>query len=168
MDFEKIRNRLKAVFERVLGKLVLGTNFLLFVIMVVMGVVLGANIALRFLFETPINWSNAVSRYAYIYIVLLGTAISYIEDGHAKIDVVYTAASPRLRVLFDLCHCLVMIFLCMVLIVYGMQHVMTMWPVHSPVVPFLSIGIVYLSVPVSAAIMIIFLVHKLLEIEIRV
>ena len=167
MTTGKNKNIVKSAFDAILKKVVAGTNFILFIIMVAMGLVLGANIAMRFLFETPISWSNVVSRYAYIYIVLLGTAISYIEDGHAQIDFVYAAAPRKLKVFFDLCHYLVMIFLCIILIIYGMKHVVTMWPVHSPVVPALSIGVVYLSVPICAAIMILFLTQKILEINFR-
>lgn len=165
MTTKKDKNAFKSAIDVIIDKVTVGTNVALFVIMVAMGLVLGANIAMRFLFENPIAWSNVVSRYAYIYIVLLGTAISYIEGGHAKIDFVYTAAPQKLKVFFDLCHYLVMMFLCIILIVYGLKHVITMWPVHSPVVPSLSIGIVYLSIPICAAIMILFLIQKILEIK---
>ena len=165
MTAEKNKNVIKSALDATLDKVTAVTNFALFVILVAMGLVLGANIAMRFLFESPISWSNVVSRYAYIYIVLLGTAISYIEGSHAKIDFVYTAAPKKLKVFFDLCHYLVMMFLCVILIIYGIKHVITMWPVHSPVVPSLSIGFVYLSVPICAAIMILFLAQKILEIK---
>ena len=167
MTAEKNKSLLKSVLDAILRKIVTGTNFTLFFLMVAMGLVLGANIAMRFLFETPIPWSNVISRYAYIYIVLLGTAISYIEGDHAQIDFVYDAAPRKLKVFFDLCHYLVMMFLCIILIIYGMKHVITMWPVHSPVVPALSIGVVYLSVPICATIMILFLTQKILEIKFR-
>jgi TRAP-type C4-dicarboxylate transport system permease small subunit len=42
-----------------------------------------------------------------------------------------------------------------------------MWPVHSPAVSFLSMGVVYLSVPLSAALMVIFLLKKILELKFR-
>ena len=165
MTAEKNQHAIKSTLDAIVEKVTAGTNVALFVMMVAMGLILGANIALRFLFEYPISWSNVISRYAYIYIVLLGTAISYIEGSHAKIDFIYDAAPKRLKSFFDLCHYLVMMFLCIILIIHGMKHVVTMWPVHSPVVPFLSIGVVYLSVPICAAIMILFLIQKILEIK---
>ncbi len=60
-----------------------------------------------------------------------------------------------------------MMFLCAVLIFFGIKHVMTMWPVHSPVVKSLSMGVVYLSVPISAAVMAVFLFKKILELKFR-
>ncbi len=155
----------KAMLDAVVQYLTTGINGILFIIMVGMALVLGANISMRFLFDNPISWSNAITRYAYIYIVLLGTAISYIEGSHAQIDAVYNLASPRLKAVFDLCHFLVMMFLCGVLIIYGTRHAITMWGVHSPVVKAMSIGVVYLSVPISAAVIFIFLIKKLFEIK---
>jgi len=159
------KNTVKAVLDAVVEYMTTGINGVLFIIMVGMALVLGANISMRFLFDSPISWSNAITRYAYIYIVLLGTAISYIEGSHAQIDAVYALASPRMKAIFDLCHYLVMMFLCAILIIYGIKHAITMWGVHSPVVTSMSIGIVYLSVPISAAVIFIFLIKKLFEIK---
>jgi TRAP-type C4-dicarboxylate transport system permease small subunit len=165
MTRAKPPNAVSSALERLLRHLTAATNGVLFVMMLGMALVLGANIFLRYLFESPIAWSNVITRYAYIYIVLLGTAVSYIEGSHAQIDVVYESVSPRMRAFFDLMHYLAMLFLCLLLIFFGMKHVVTMWPVHSPVVSFLSMGIVYLSVPLSAALMAVFLVKKIIELK---
>ena len=157
------KNRLQSSVNGMMARVTGAVNGLLFVIMVAMALVLGANIALRFLFNSPITWSNVVTRYAYIYIVLLGTAISYIEGSHAQIDVIHQMAPPWLKAVFDLCHFVIMMFLCGVLIYFGTIHTINMWAVHSPVVTWLPIGLVYLSVPVSAVVMLLFLVKCILD-----
>lgn len=155
----------ESALEKIIKKITTATNFVLFLIMVIMGLVLAGNIAMRFLFETPISWSNVISRYCYIYVVLLGTAISYIEGSHATFNSVYAAVPQKLKVLFNISHYLIMIIFCIILLIYGAMHVVTMWPVSSPIVPFLSIGFVYLSVPISAVIMILFLLQKILGLK---
>ncbi len=167
MTTEANHNFITAALESLIKKITAGIDAALFVILLAMGLILGANIVLRYFFENPISWSNVVTRYAYIYIVLLGTAISYIEGSHAQIDFVYNGVSKRTKAIFDLLHYLTMTFLCIVLIFFGTKHVITMWPVHSPVVKSLSVGVVYLSVPISAAVMIVFLVKKILELKFR-
>ena len=153
--------------DAVLKKLTWVMNIVLFVVMLTMGLVLGANIVLRYVFESPIRWSNVVTRYAYIYIVFLGTAVSYIEGGHAQIDFVHDMAPKWMKGVFDFLHVACMMFLCVIMTIYGIKHVMTMWGVHSPAVPSLSIGVVYLSVPISAVVIFVFLVTKLITIKIR-
>ncbi len=162
MTTENTENSFISALDAFIRKLTAGIGVFLAVLLLGMGLILGANIALRFLFEYPISWSNVITRYAYIYIVLLGTAISYIEGSHAQIDFVYNRTFKRSRTFFDLFHYLAMLFLCVFLIIFGIKHVITMWPVHSPVLNFLSMGVVYLSIPISAAVMLIFLVKKVI------
>lgn len=150
------------VFDSTLDRIKHLSGWFLFMLMSGMGCVLGLNIVTRYIFEWPISWSNSVSRYAYIFVVLLGTAISYMEGSHAKIDALYNIAPKWLRVIFDLFHYLVLMFVCLVLIVIGSHHVGTMWNVKSPYLTFFPIGIVYLSVPLSAAIIFLFLIRKII------
>jgi len=155
----------KTIIDAFVDYLKKASDVSLFVIMTGMGLVLGANIALRYLLNQPLNWSNTISRYAYIYIVLLGTAVSYIEGQHASIDFVYHAAPKRLKILFDFCHYLVMMFLSALLIIVGIQHSIGMWHVSAPILPWLPVGIVYLSVPICAVVMLLFLIQKMLELR---
>jgi len=167
MATERGQSFFRSAIDLILEKMTWTANGVMFLIMVCMGIILGANIVLRYWFQDPITWSNVVSRYAYIYIVFLGTAVSYMEGSHAQIDFVHSAASPWLKGVYDLLHILVMAFLCVLLTIYGFQHVVTMWPVHSPVLPGLSIGVVYLSVPISFILIFVFLIKQLMNLKFR-
>lgn len=136
-------------------------NAYMLLLFIGMGLILGLNIVLRYAFHAPISWSSVVSRYAYIHIVLLGTAVSYLEGGHAQIDMIYERVSAKTRVIFDLLHYGVMLFLCAILTVYGYEHVVSMWQVHPPIIPWLSMGVVYLVVPAFAIIMVLYIFQQL-------
>lgn len=125
------------------------------VLFIGMGLVLGASIILRFFFDQPIAWSNTITRYAYIHIVLLGAAVSYMEGSHAQIDVIYQRVPGKMKIGFELVHYGVMLFLCLVLTVMGAKHVATMWHVHSPILVGFPLGVVYLAVPLCAVVMMI-------------
>lgn len=165
MGDEKKKGLVKAAIDSILEKIRTVNNVILFIFMVGMALVLGANISLRFLFNQPLSWSNTISRYAYIYIVLLGTAVSYMEGSHAKIEFIYDAVPKRFKIVFDFFHYIVMMFLSLVLIIVGIKHTITMWHVSPPVVPWLSVGIVYLSVPICAIAIFVFLIQKMLAIK---
>lgn len=136
------------------------------VLLIGMGCILAASIVLRF-FDQPITWSNTITRYAYIHIVLIGAAISYIEGSHAQIEVFYERASDTMKMVFDLIHYAVMLFLCLVLTIMGIKHVITMWHVHSPILVHFPLGVVYLAVPLSAIIMMIFILKQLARLKDR-
>lgn len=99
----------------------------------------------------------------YIYIVLIGTAVSYIEGGHAKVEFIYNNVPKKFKIFFDFLQIIIILFLFSVLTVMGTRHAIMMWPVHPPVLEFLSIGMVYLSIPISGVIVIIHLLHKLCD-----
>ncbi|MCP3887739.1 MAG: TRAP transporter small permease [Desulfobulbaceae bacterium] len=141
--------------------------FYISVLLIGMGLILAASIILRFFFDQPIAWSNTITRYAYIHIVLLGAAVSYIEGSHAQIEVFYERASDRLKLVFDLVHYSAMLFLCLVLTVMGAKHVVSMWHVHSPILVHFPIGVVYLAVPLCAVIMMIFIFQQLIRLKDR-
>lgn len=137
------------------------------VLFIGMGGILAVSIVLRFFFDQPVAWSNTVTRYAYIHIVLIGAAVSYMEGSHAQIEVFYERASDRMKLVFDLIHYSVMLFLCLVLTVVGIQHVINMWNVHSPILVHFPLGVVYLAVPLSAIIMMIFILKQLIRLKDR-
>ncbi len=137
------------------------------VLLIVMALILGVSILLRFFFDQPVAWSNTITRYAYIHIVLLGAAISYLEGSHAQIDVIYHRVPQKMKIVFDLVHYGVMLFLCLVLTVMGGKHVLTMWHVHSPVLAGFPLGAVYLAVPLCAVVMMMYIFQQLAGITCR-
>lgn len=137
------------------------------VLLVGMGLLLGVNIILRFGFDYSISWSNLLGRYAYIHVVLFGTAISYLEGTHAQIDVLYERVSAKTRVIFDVIHYAVMLFLCLVWTVVGFEHVVSSWSVHPPILPMIPMGLVYLAVPLFAIVTILYIFELVLQLKDR-
>jgi TRAP-type transport system small permease protein len=149
-----------ATFDLVLEKIKTISNTFLTILLIGLTLLLGASISMRYFLGQPISWSNAVARYIYIYIVLVGTAISYMLDGHATIESFYGMVSKRFKVVFDLAHYLIVMGLSLILVVKGIKYAISMWGVHSPVLSFVSIGVVYLAVPISFAIIFLYLLRK--------
>jgi TRAP-type C4-dicarboxylate transport system permease small subunit len=124
---------------------------------------LGVNIFLRYIFDSPIAWSNTISRYIYIIIALVGSAIAYTEQGHARIDVLYDKVGPKTKKAFDFTHYTIMMILCVIFMVAGSQHVMSMWPVHPPIIPWLPIGSIYLAIPIFSFLIFLYLLKKMIS-----
>lgn len=163
MERTTTKETIAAIVGSVMEKLKNTSNLFLFVLMAGLILVLGANIVSRYFFNSPIAWSNTASRYAYIFIVLVGSGIAYIEGGHAQIDFVYEKAPARLKFIFDLLHCIIMTGVCILFIIMGLKHSISMWPVHAPIIPWFSVGIIYLSIPICALLILFFLIKKMLE-----
>jgi TRAP-type C4-dicarboxylate transport system permease small subunit len=160
MDHDKKKGSGEAAFVLILERVKTISNVLLIILLIGLTLLLGASIAMRYFLGQPISWANAVARYVYIYIVLIGSAVSYLLEGHATIESFYNLMPRRIKMIFDLAHYLIVMGLSVLLIVKGTKYAMGMWGVHSPVLSFFSMGIVYLSVPISFLIIFLYMLKK--------
>ena len=160
MSYDEKNEGKGVAFDLILEKIKTISNTVLIILLISLTLLLGVSIAMRFFLGQPISWSNAVARYMYIYIVMIGTAISYMLNGHASIDSFYDIMPKSIRLVFDLAHYIIMMGLSAMLVVKGIKYAIGMWGVHSPVLSFISMGIVYLSVPICFAIIFLYLLRK--------
>ena len=160
MDYDKKDGLEGTTFDLILEKIKTISNTFMTILLIFLTLLLGASIAMRYFLGQPISWSNAVARYVYIYIVLIGSAISYMLDGHASIESFYSIMPRGVRMVFDLAHYLIVMGLSLLLVVKGTKYAIGMWGVHSPVLSFFSMGIVYLAVPICFVIIFLYLLRK--------
>ena len=155
------KNRGKGVaFDLILEKIKTISNTVLIILLIGLTLLLGVSIFMRFFLGQPISWSNAIARYMYIYIVMIGTAISYMLNGHASIESFYNIMPKRIRLIFDFLHYAIMMGLSAMLVIKGLKYAISMWGVHSPVLSFFPIGLVYLAVPICFGIIFLYLLRK--------
>ena len=160
MEHDKKEGSGEAAFDLILEKIKTLSNLLLIILLIGLTLLLGASIAMRFFLGQPISWANAIARYIYIYIVLIGSAVSYLLEGHAAIESFYNLMPRHIKMVFDLAHYLIVMGLSVILVAKGSKHVISMWGVNSPVLSFFSMGIVYLSVPICFLIIFLYMLRK--------
>jgi TRAP-type C4-dicarboxylate transport system permease small subunit len=160
MGHDKKERLRGTTFDLILEKIKTISNTFITILLIGLTLLLGASIAMRYFLGQPISWSNAVARYVYIYIVLIGSAISYMLEGHAVIESFYNIMPKGVKMVFDLAHYLIVMGLSLILIVKGTKYAIGMWGVHSPVLSFFSMGIVYFAVPICFVIIFLYLLRK--------
>jgi TRAP-type C4-dicarboxylate transport system permease small subunit len=160
MGHDKKERLRGTTFDLILEKIKTISNTFMTILLIGLTLLLGASIAMRYFLGQPISWSNAVARYIYIYIVLIGSAISYMLEGHAVIESFYNIMPKGVKMVFDLAHYLIVMGLSLILIVKGTKYAIGMWGVHSPVLSFFSMGIVYFAVPICFVIIFLYLLRK--------
>lgn len=65
--------------------------------LVLMSLATFGNVILRYAFNSPIQWAEEFSRYAFIWVVFLGAAACSKRKSHIAIDALTLLAPPRLR-----------------------------------------------------------------------
>ena len=117
-----------------------------------MTLLVGAQIAGRFLFGYSIFWSDEAARFLLVWIAFLGMSAGARRGAHPGVDSLVRGLSPHRARAIRLASgaCCLLFFL--VMVGYGMLLVMRTWAQHSPSLG-LSMGIPYLAVPVAGLLM---------------
>ena len=117
-----------------------------------MTLLVGVQIAGRFLFGYSIFWSDELARFLLVWIAFLGMSAGVRRGAHPGVDSLVRGLSPRRTRLACLVvgACCLLFFL--VMVGHGTLLVMRTWAQRSPSLG-LRMGIPYLAVPVSGLLM---------------
>jgi TRAP-type C4-dicarboxylate transport system permease small subunit len=138
-----------AVFSQRANRLVEGV---MAVLLAAMTLLVGFQIAGRFIFATSIFWSDEATRFLLIWISFLGMSVGTCRGAHPAVDSLVSALPPRsARVVLTLTLSLSLLFF-VVMVVCGGVLVLRTWPQRSVTLE-LRMGIPYLAVPVSGLLM---------------
>jgi TRAP-type transport system small permease protein len=119
--------------------------------LVLMSLATFGNVVLRYAFNSPIQWAEEFSRYAFIWVVFLGAAACSKRKTHIVIDAIPAALPPRARALCALLVEAVVLILMGAITYYGY----TLCTMATQATSTLKIPqyAVYAVVPFSAAVM---------------
>lgn len=119
-------------------------------------------VLIRFVFKYPLPWTEEVARIAFVYCIFVGATIAVRENSHLHVDALLVALPKKAaRALVFLGMILVGVFLAFVTwqgIVLVRATGVQMTPVMQ--IPFKHL---YLVLPVSGAIMLLYLASNLLD-----
>lgn len=114
-------------------------------------------VLVRFVLKYPLPWTEEVSRLSFVYSIFVGATIAVREKTHINVDVVLVALPARIaRAMKLLGTALVAVFLCFVIwqgVVFIRATGIQMTPVLQ--IPFRHL---YLVIPVSGALMLLYLI----------
>ena len=119
-------------------------------------------ITARYVFQSPLRWSEEVIRYAQVYLTFLGSVVLVREKALISIDAIVNFFPNKLRkILWVFTTILSFIFL-VFLVIYGYNYVMSNINVFS-FVTGVRMGYLYSVIPISGVLMILNMVRKLKE-----
>lgn len=143
MSVLKTADRLMTALVRYLCAALLG----------VMAVVVFGQVIARYIFNSGFSWPEELTRFLCVWITFLGALTATAEDSHPAVDVLVKALPDILQKVVRIILRIVMIIVCVYLTGYGLKLVEMTIHDMSPGLHF-PMGLVYLSLPLSAALMI--------------
>ena len=124
------------------------------VLLSIMVVIVGMNVVLRYVFRTGVIWSEEFVRYAYVWVIFLGSVTAVRDNGHINFDLIVSRLSRKTaRIVLCAGDLLVIVFQ-VILVVYGVQMISLTDGMTSPVMTA-SMPLVYLVFPLSGLLMIL-------------
>ncbi len=131
-------------------------------LLLMMVAVIFYQIVLRYAFSSATIWAEEFARYAFIWIVLLGSANALRRFRHIRIDFLVNMFQPRIQTAIDMFNMVLITGFLVVLLVYGIGLVDRTGHQISTGLG-ITMGWVYWSVPVSAALMLLFCAEHILN-----
>ena len=114
-------------------------------------------VVFRFVFNSPLYWTEELSRYSFIYIVFIGAAWAGKQGMHLGVDY-FTSKLPEQAVIIDL---LVLVFSAVIVIV-GAQVIPINFKQFSPALN-VPMGAVYAAIPMGFLLLFIYYLDHLME-----
>ncbi len=133
-----------------------GEGWVLIALVVVMTVVVFLQVLYRYLLTQPLYWSEELARYLFVWISILGSALSLQRRGHFGMDFFYRVLPDQgRRFLIFVVYVLIGVVI-LVLLVEGIFLVQKTAAQQSPAME-ISMGWAYACLPVGASLMAIHL-----------
>lgn len=116
-------------------------------------------VVMRYVFHNPPAWSQEVTRYMFVWLIMLAAASVTRDNTHLNINVFLDIMPPKLKKAVMLFLNILMLIFCGVLIQQSVKIYSRVAEAMSPILP-ISMGWLYMAVPVGAALMILFLIEN--------
>src|SRR5476651_2331400 len=92
-----------------------------------------AQVIWRYVLELPLQWSEEIARYCFVWVTFLGAAaLMRLHDGHPAIDALYLAVGANARRAMDIASKTVVIVGMLSISVGGFRMVWLQWNQLSP------------------------------------
>jgi TRAP-type C4-dicarboxylate transport system permease small subunit len=141
-----------AAFDR---RLIAVNRALVIVLLAAMAVMVFANVALRFLTDHSILWTEEASRYAMVWLTFVGVGPVLRYGGHIGIDTLERGLPRHAPAIRAAIFVLLFVFFA-VMVVVGIRYAILTWAQTTPVLE-VPIGAIYLAMPFGFALAIVHL-----------
>jgi TRAP-type C4-dicarboxylate transport system permease small subunit len=131
--------------ERLAGLLAALERVLISTLMATITILTLAQVFWRYVLELPLQWSEEIARYCFVWVTFLGAAaLMRLQDGHPAIDALYLSVGPKVQQATNIASRTIVIAGTLAIAVGGFRMVQLQWNQLSPSVE-VPMGWIYLS-----------------------
>lgn len=152
-----MKNTVLRIISRFDDNLAKGEAAVLIAIVGVMTVVVFLQVLYRYVFAQPLQWSEELARYLFVWLSIMGATLALQKKGHFGLDLFYKMLSNRFQRIVKFPVYLLLGIVIFVILFQGIILVQKTALQESPAMG-ISMGWAYASLPVGGALMAIHLI----------
>lgn len=111
-------------------------------------------VTMRYVFNAPIPWSEDMTGFFLVWMVLIGAAPALRDHLHVSIDLIIEKLPIMIQTIFRMISLLIISFVIWIMIYYGFPFAMKAMNRVMPSLEWLKFGYAYLALPVGYGLMI--------------
>ena len=144
----------KGKFSTIFNALGKVLNFVIFILMALIVIIVFTNVICRYFIGSAIAWSEEVSRFMLIWLSFLGAILAYIRDEHLGLDIVVKKLSVKAAAIVGIITDLLIVYALWLIISggYSLAQQSMDWLSPATSTPY---GYVYLAVPICGWVMLL-------------
>ena len=148
---KNILDKLESIFKYICG-----------VSMSIIVVVLFYAVVMRYVFHKPLGWSMELSRYIFLWMVMISAVLVTRERSHIQITFIMHRIPTKVRFVWINILRILMIGFCWIMIQQGLAIYPTVSEASSPALG-ISMGWLYLSIPIGGFLIAIYILEGIIQ-----
>jgi TRAP-type C4-dicarboxylate transport system permease small subunit len=159
MRKDQLLNRLRS--RKALVKSISGGGIIIYTIMVSLVVV---QVFLRYVLNYPLMWIDSTACYLFIWLVFIGSAQAFFQEGHVKLEFLIQRFPEKLKKWINIStHLILMGLSVYILTIIGIKMTLFAFRQVSPGIQWLRMGWIYIAIPIGGFLMTIAIFQDFLE-----
>lgn len=145
---------MREFFVRLDTAIAAAVRWIIITMMALMTILVFLQVLFRYLFNTPLGWSEEIARFAFVWLSFLGAAILVRTDGHIRVSVFVDQLPDRGWIAVRVLQYAGALICIAILLLGGLGLTRAEWSQIAPATD-LKMGYVYLVTPFAAALMLV-------------
>jgi len=129
--------------------------------MVAITLIIPSGVFMRYVMNDPLQWPEPASVIMMVFFSFVGGAAVYRANAQIAVEALMRAVGPRSRVAMQWGVHACMLLIAAFMLGYGVQLCQITWDNTIAEFPWLSVGVVYLPIPIGGVLTLLFIVEKI-------
>ena len=137
-------------------KIMKAVNWIIVISMAFLVICISLQILNRYVMKVPMLWTEEYSRYAFVWLTMFGSAKAVREKSHIFVDVLEVLIKGKIALVCGFIAGLISMVFFITLVYVSIPWVVKNFGVNTESIHGVSLGLFYLCMPISGALMVLF------------